>query len=106
MQIRSIGQNELQSVVERHLAECSIEIRKFFAQVAFPPARWRLSPWGDRTGGFWAVAATGERVLWYNEIEEGFNISRFVNSGEIPKEEYWCNQDTLCVALAKLISEP
>jgi hypothetical protein len=41
-------------------------------------------------------------VLWYNDIEDGFNVSRFVQWGEIPSDEYWCSQDPLQYALPKL----
>jgi len=72
--------------------------------VALEPERWTQCPWGDKTGGFWAVAVRGNRVLWFNEIEEGFNVSRFVTWGVIPNDEYWCTQDTLCTALGILSS--
>jgi hypothetical protein len=44
-------------------------------------------------GGFWVVAIMGERVVWFNDIEEGFNLSRYNEPGVIA--EYWCNQDEL-----------
>ncbi len=28
-------------------------------------------------------------VLWYNDIEDGFNVSRFTTWGAIPDDEYW-----------------
>src|SRR6476660_8959022 len=94
----SIGAEALRALLERELVGCSYGARQFFATVAFDPVRWNQSPCGDETGGFWAVAAKGDRVLWYNHIEEGFNVSRFDNRGEIPRNEYWCNQDNLCTA--------
>lgn len=42
------------------------------------------------------------RVLWFNDIEEGFNVSRFEEAGLIPDDEYWCNQDELHRALRNL----
>lgn len=45
--------------------------------------------------GFWAIAVIENRVLWYNDIEEGFNVSNFTEPGTIPSTEYWCNQDEL-----------
>jgi hypothetical protein len=43
--------------------------------------------------------------LWYNEIEEGFNVSIFESQGQIPDNEYWCNQDPLRWALLELEGE-
>src|SRR5688500_1409719 len=48
------------------------------------------------------LRATKTRVLWFNDIEEGFNVSRFERAGEIRSTEYWCNQDPLERALPLL----
>ena len=97
--------DELQAMIGRDLAECSEEQRQFFARVAITPEKWRQSPYGDEGGGFWAVAVCESRVLWFNDIEDGFNVSIFKTHGEIPADEYWCNQDPLQWALPKLLEE-
>lgn len=93
------------SIVDGDLKRCSADLQRAFAGVAFDPMRWTQPPWGDQVGGFWALAAKGEQVLWYNDIEGGFSVSRFVTWGSIPDSEYWCNQDDLCTALNRLMSE-
>ena len=102
----AIRLDELNVLIARQLSECSESNHDYFTRVRTEPARWELSPWGDEGGGFWAVAVDGNRVLWYNDIEEGFNVSTFVAQGRIPDEEYWCNQDSLQVALRQLRGEP
>ena len=97
-----IGLDELQGLMARELEGCAPHRLAAFERVAFAPEKWRQSPWGDAGGGFWAVAADADRVLWYNDIEDGFNVSRFVHRGEIPADGYACNQDTLCQALPRL----
>jgi hypothetical protein len=57
-------------------------------------------------GGFWAVAVDDDRVLWYNDVEDGFNVSRFARRGEIPRDEYWCNQSSLRQMLPALRGRP
>jgi hypothetical protein len=57
------------------------------------PTKWELHPWGDEGGGFWIVAVFGQYVLWFNDIEWGFNLSRYSTFGKI--DEYCCNQDEL-----------
>jgi len=52
------------------------------------------------------VAVRENRVLWYNDIEDGFNVSQYSAVGTIPDNEYWCNQDSLKWALARLAGEP
>ncbi|WP_337177218.1 hypothetical protein [Paludisphaera sp.] len=61
--------------------------------VRVPPTKWRQSPWGDLGGGFWAVGLIGRQVIWYNDLEGGFNVSPYAEFGTIAK--YWCNQDEL-----------
>ena len=95
----------LDALLTQELAACSEEERAFFHKAACPPEKWRQSPWGDAVGGFWAVAIWDNRVLWYNEIEDGFNVSRYTDVGTIPDDEYWCNQDSLNWALAWLGGE-
>jgi hypothetical protein len=45
---------------------------------------------GDEGGGFWVVAILGHKVIWYNDIEGGFNTSTYKKYGQI--DEYKCNQ--------------
>jgi hypothetical protein len=94
--------DELRALLTTQLAHSPPADRARFEQVAIPPARWALTPWGDDTGGFRAVAVLGNRVLWYNEIEDGFNVSEFFEHGVIPSNEYWCNQDEIAGALRSL----
>jgi hypothetical protein len=98
-----LSRDELQSTLRRELAECSDEQRVYFEGVAFEPAKWSQSPYGDEGGGFWAVAADDNRVLWFNDIEEGFNVSTYTEWGTIPANQYWCNQDELKAALPALM---
>ena len=52
------------------------------------------------------MAVMDDRVLWYNDIEDGFNVSLFTVRGVIPTTEYWCNQDELRMALPALAGKP
>jgi hypothetical protein len=97
---------ELEAMVSRDLVDCLDEQKQFFARVRLSPLKWKLSPWGDRGGGFWVVAVYRDRVLWFNDIEDGFNVSRYEVAGEIPADEYWCNHDPLRIALAHLLGDP
>jgi hypothetical protein len=54
------------------------------------PEKWTQHPWGDQGNGFWVVATYGNKCLYYNDIEEGFNESPFNVWGNI--EEYFSNQ--------------
>src|SRR4051812_29968801 len=79
-----ISKESLDELVAEGLAEATAEERVVFARAAVTPTKWQLSPWGDLGGGFWALAVMEDRVLWYNDIEDGFNVSHFVSRGTIP----------------------
>lgn len=97
-----ISRESLDELIAKELAEAAADDRELFACTAIAPAKWQLSPWGDLGGGFWVVAVMDDRVLWYNDIEDGFNVSRFIARGTILSAEYWCNQDELRWALPAL----
>jgi hypothetical protein len=102
----AIDREALDALVAEGLAEAAPEERELFSRAAVTPTKWQLSPWGDTGGGFWVVAVLDDRVLWFNDIEDGFNVSRFVEHGTIPPTEYWCNQDELRWAIRALAGQP
>jgi hypothetical protein len=102
MTFKPISLDELNDLLAHELADCPQEICDFYARNSIAPSKWQQMPWGESGGGFWAIAIYEGRVLWYNDIEEGFNVSNFERMGEIPSTEYWCNQDALQFALRDL----
>lgn len=64
------------------------------------PSKWDEKSYGSVSGGFWAVAVIGQSVIWYNDIEDGFNISRFTEHGII--KDYWCDQSELHHLITKV----
>jgi hypothetical protein len=71
----------------------SPEQRKIWEIIKIPPAKWSQEPYGNEGNGFWIVALIGSSVIWYNDIEEGFDRSLYSEHGRIA--EYWCNRDRL-----------
>ncbi len=65
--------------------------------------KWQQHPYGDKGGGFWVVAIFGNTIIWYNDIEEGFNRSKYKEYGKF--EEYWCNQDELEWTIQHILNE-
>jgi hypothetical protein len=84
---------DLNKVIDVSVTELDAAGRRMWDLIRIEPAKWRLSPWGDEGGGFWVVANFGHQVLWFNDIEDGFNVSRYTQNGII--DEYFCNQDEL-----------
>ena len=65
----------------------------FWDLIKIKPEKWKEKEYGTEGGGFWVVAIFGREIIYYNDIEEGFNISTYKKYGEI--DEYWCNQSDL-----------
>jgi hypothetical protein len=63
---------------------------KFWEYLKIAPEKWHEKTMGEEGGGFWVVAILGKSVIYYNDIEEGYNLSAFTNYGEI--DNYYCNQ--------------
>ena len=96
----SLPRADLDSMIASGLAEYDDDVRAEWDRIRIEPEKWRCSPWGDAGGGFWAVAVDDDRVLWFNDIEEGFNWSWFGETGTIG--EYLCNQSDFAEVLEQI----
>jgi hypothetical protein len=90
---------DLINAAEEHL---STQQLRLWRTVSIKPQKWQQHPWGDLTGGFWAVGVIGHTMMWFNETEEGFNFSQYSQHSVI--DEYWCSQDDLNHAVQRLIN--
>jgi hypothetical protein len=77
--------------------------RALWERIRLRPVQWALPPWGDQGGGFWVVAVVGQECVWYNDIEDGFNVSRFEAFGHIA--DYRCNQSELHHTMPALVRQ-
>jgi hypothetical protein len=76
--------------------------RRHWNAIRVEPQKWKQDPYGRDGDGFWVVALIGQTVIWYNDLEEGFNRSRYSTHGII--DDYWCNQDELEVTIGFLMT--
>ena len=81
----------------------SLPQRRLWEVVRIDPVKWQQHPYGTMGGGFWVVGIYGQKVIWLNDIEDGFNRSRWSQPGVI--DEYWCNQDQLEWTVQHVINE-
>lgn len=63
---------------------------KFWEYIKIAPEKWEEKTMGKEGGGFWVVAILGKTVIYYNDIEEGYNWSPFTSYGQI--DYYYPNQ--------------
>ena len=98
---RPIRIDELESLVETELGECSNELRKVFNQYRVPFHHAPLERYGLMEQVF-IVAKRDDEVMYYEDVEEGFNFSPINSDGRIL--EHWCNQYELRDALIRWLS--
>ena len=75
--------NELNIEIQKTEKDLKGDIMEFWKSIKIEPEKWTEEEFGDEGGGFWAVAIFDNKVIWYNDIEDGFNISEFKKVGEI-----------------------
>lgn len=92
MEWTPITSEELNQLIKDSEAQLSDAGKKLWDSIKVVPHKWQ-QPWGEEGGGFWVVAVFYNRVIYYNDIEEGFNISTFKEDGTIA--EYVCDDKEL-----------
>lgn len=78
--------------------------KQFWTSISIVPSKWEEREFGEDGNGFWVVGIYEDRIVWYNDIEEGFNISDFSQPGII--NEYGAEQDELQTAIEKIRNAP
>jgi hypothetical protein len=92
--------DEVKDILKAELKECNSEQLANFRQHAIEPHFAPIVRYGI-TGNVVVVARKSDEVIYWEDIEEGFNISLVSPDGRVL--EHWCNKDELGVALDRLI---
>lgn len=92
--------DELKQIVDKQLATCDRNERALFEAHRVPPFQIPIRRFG-RIEDVFAVARFGARVLYYEDVEEGFELSTPDEHGTIP--EQGCNQFELPMVLKQLL---
>lgn len=90
--------DRINSACERMTSEQS----RVWEIIRIQPHKWAEHSYGSLGGGFWVVALIGSSVVWFNDIEDGFNQFEYADFGKF--SEYWCNQDELEWAAQNVIN--
>lgn len=93
-----ISQAELESLIREQLAECDSELIEVLQKHRVTPFRAPIERLGQEEQVF-VVARRGSEVMYYEDVEGGFNFSPISPEGRIL--ERWCNQDELNYALLR-----
>ena len=94
-----VPREELDTRIADELSRLDKSSCEQWERMRVEPVKWRCSPWGADGGRFWVVAEHDGLVVWFNDIEDGFNTSRIEMRGVIA--EYRCDQTTLAEVLER-----
>ena len=84
---------ELKNLILEGELELNDQELNLWDLIKIEPEKWEEMDYGTEGNGFWVVAIFGREVIWYNDIEDGFNISEYKKYGKI--EVYQCSQAEL-----------
>jgi hypothetical protein len=87
---------ELKQILRQDLGACDAEQKALFDRYAVEPYTAPIVRYGQSETVI-VVARKDDEVIYWEDVEEGFNVSPIDKSGTIL--EHWCNQDELPHAL-------
>ena len=92
---------ELQIILDEDLKECTVDQHELYLKCKVSLHKVPIMRNGKLDEVF-VVAQKGDDVMYYEDIEEGFNTSPLTDDGKI--KEHWCNDDKLGWALQRWLS--
>ena len=95
-----ISLNEINNLIKTSVSVMDIEVLNFWNSIKITPKKWIENHYNS-DDQFWVVAKTTNHIIYYNDIEEGFNISKINRPFQI--EVTSAEQDELHFALIKLL---
>jgi hypothetical protein len=84
---RPISLEKLNELISSELLDTETPTYRLWSIIKIHPEKWIEHEYGTEGGGFWVVGILGKHVVWFNDIEGGFNISPFSNYGTIDEYE-------------------
>jgi hypothetical protein len=87
---------EVDEIVARDLRVCDAEQLAAFNKYRVEPFSAPMVRYGQ-TASVVVVARNGDQVIYWEDVEDGFNVSPISADGRVL--EHWCNDDELRFAL-------
>jgi hypothetical protein len=92
MEWKPASAEDVREIVRRDLALCDAEQTAAFHRFAVEPYAANIDRYG-RLESVIVVACRNNEVIYWEDVELGFNISPIDENGTILK--HWCNEDEL-----------
>ena len=96
---RPASESEVLRILEMQIAELPSDQRRRFGELRVSLRRVPIAG-SDPPEFVFVVAEVGDRVIYYEDVEEGFEVSSINDNGEIP--ERGCNQLELTHVMYRL----
>jgi hypothetical protein len=96
MEWKPITVEGVKKIIRDDLAGCDDEQTETFERYAVEPYLAPILRYGKMESAV-VVARQDDEVIYWEDVEEGFNVSPVAPDGRIL--EHWCNQDALSSAL-------
>jgi hypothetical protein len=93
---RSATIEEVKKILQDDLSRCDSEQLNVFNKYTVEPHFSRVVRHG-KAENVVVVARKGNEVIYWEDVEDGFNVSPVSSEGTIL--QHWCNQDDLGTAL-------
>src|SRR5215831_17384581 len=87
---------EVNEIIANDLKACDAEQLAAFDQYRVEPFSAPIVRYGQ-TESVVVVARKGDQVIYWEDVEDGFNVSPISHHGQVL--EHWCNQHELRFAL-------
>jgi hypothetical protein len=97
------SQEDIEAEIASALVDYDDDVGAAWGRMRIEPERWPCPAGPREPGGFWVVALVDDRALWFNDIEEGFNWSRYATRGTL--DEYLCDQTSFAEILERIARE-
>ncbi len=102
MSWKPISEVELLDRISSACDRMTPEQSRTWGIIKIHPQKWMEGTYGELGSGFWIIAIIDSSVIWFNDIEDGFNQSSYTEFGKIA--EYGYNQDELEWAVQNVIN--
>src|SRR3546814_962980 len=83
MEAPPLAEAEIYDIVLKEEAQLRLKAKRMWEMIKIEPEKWHAPVYGSGSYSFWTVGIFGNRVLWYNEIEGEFVISKIETYGKI-----------------------
>ncbi len=93
---KPINKEELILIISEQLSDCTSIQKSIFIKYSVPIKQYDIKR-NNKNEQVFVVAIKDNEVLYYEDVEEGFNFSHLSDDGTI--KEHWCDQNELNIAL-------